>query len=77
MPKFSVRGVWQQWRESYPLEGGKSDRPITVFTGVRSLALIVLVVLIAQVLVSTWTSFWTKTSSCRRSGAFQEILAAS
>ena len=39
MPKFSVRGVWQRWRESYPLEGGKSDRPITVFTGVRSLGL--------------------------------------
>lgn len=34
MPKFSVRGVWQRWRESYPNDASKSDEAITVFTGV-------------------------------------------
>lgn len=34
MPKFSVRGVWQRWRESYPAEGTKAEDAITVFTGV-------------------------------------------
>lgn len=34
MPKFSVKGVWQRWRESYPAEGTKADDAITVFTGV-------------------------------------------
>lgn len=34
MPKFSVRGIWQRWRESYPTEGSKPDDAITVFTGV-------------------------------------------
>lgn len=35
MPKFSVRGVWQRWRESYPNDGSKNDEAITVFTGVQ------------------------------------------
>lgn len=34
MPKFSVRGIWQRWRESYPKDGSKVDDTITVFTGV-------------------------------------------
>lgn len=34
MPKFSVRGIWQRWRESYPTKGNKADDAITVFTGV-------------------------------------------
>lgn len=34
MPKFSVRGIWQRWRESYPTNGTKADDCITVFTGV-------------------------------------------
>ncbi|VAH79971.1 unnamed protein product [Triticum turgidum subsp. durum] len=34
MPKFSVRGVWQRWCESYPNHGSKNDEAITVFTGV-------------------------------------------
>ena len=34
MPKFSVRGIWQRWRESYPKDGTKIDDAITVFTGV-------------------------------------------
>lgn len=34
MPKFSVRGIWQRLRESYPINGKKADDAITVFTGV-------------------------------------------
>lgn len=34
MPKFSVRGIWQRWRESYPVVQTKADDAITVFTGV-------------------------------------------
>lgn len=34
MPKFSVRGIWQRWRESYPVGQTKADDAITVFTGV-------------------------------------------
>lgn len=34
MPKFSVRGIWQRWRESHPKDGTKVDDAITVFTGV-------------------------------------------
>lgn len=34
LPKFSVRGVWQRWRESYPTDGSKAEDAITVFTGV-------------------------------------------
>jgi hypothetical protein len=34
MPKFSVRGIWQRWRESYPVDGTKANGAITVFTGV-------------------------------------------
>lgn len=34
MPKFSVRGIWQRWRESYPMNGNKAVDAITVFTGV-------------------------------------------
>ncbi|CAI8601153.1 unnamed protein product [Vicia faba] len=37
LPKFSVRGVWQRWRESYPNEGSKADDAITVFTGVPTI----------------------------------------
>lgn len=37
MPKFSVRGVWQRWRESYPKDGNKADDAITVFTGVPTI----------------------------------------
>lgn len=34
MPKFSVSGIWQRWRESYQKDGTKLDDAITVFTGV-------------------------------------------
>lgn len=37
MPKFSVRGIWQRWRESYPKDGSKLDDAITVFTGVPTM----------------------------------------
>lgn len=37
MPKFSVRGVWQRWRESYPTAGSKSENAITAFTGVPTM----------------------------------------
>ncbi|XP_051147815.1 probable CoA ligase CCL8 [Andrographis paniculata] len=37
MPKFSVRGIWQRWRESYPIDGNKSDDAISVFTGVPTM----------------------------------------
>ncbi|KAI3766613.1 hypothetical protein L2E82_16678 [Cichorium intybus] len=37
MPKFSVRGIWQRWRESYPNDGSKLDDAITVFTGVPTM----------------------------------------
>ncbi|XP_071731897.1 probable CoA ligase CCL8 [Rutidosis leptorrhynchoides] len=37
MPKFSVRGIWQRWRESYPEDGTKLDDAITVFTGVPTM----------------------------------------
>lgn len=37
LPKFSVRGVWQRWRESYPSDGTKSHDAITVFTGVPTI----------------------------------------
>ncbi|KAM7480471.1 hypothetical protein LguiA_028684 [Lonicera macranthoides] len=37
MPKFSVRGIWQRWRESYPKDGVKADDAITVFTGVPTM----------------------------------------
>ncbi|XP_022721440.1 malonate--CoA ligase-like isoform X2 [Durio zibethinus] len=37
MPKFSVRGIWQRWRESYPMNGTKADDAITVFTGVPTM----------------------------------------
>ncbi|XP_044495163.1 probable CoA ligase CCL8 isoform X2 [Mangifera indica] len=37
MSKFSVRGIWQRWRESYPLNGIKSGDAITVFTGVPTM----------------------------------------
>lgn len=36
IPKFSVRGIWQRWRESYPANGTKADDSITVFTGVSN-----------------------------------------
>ncbi|KAL3700693.1 hypothetical protein R1sor_018715 [Riccia sorocarpa] len=34
LPKFSTSGVWQRWRDSYPLGGEPADSPITAFTGV-------------------------------------------
>ncbi|CAN4088969.1 unnamed protein product [Withania somnifera] len=37
MPKFSVRGIWQRWRECYPKDGAKEDNAITVFTGVPTM----------------------------------------
>ncbi|OMO54048.1 AMP-dependent synthetase/ligase [Corchorus capsularis] len=37
MQKFSVRGIWQRWRESYPINGTKADDAITVFTGVPTM----------------------------------------
>nr|XP_016466563.1 PREDICTED: malonate--CoA ligase-like isoform X1 [Nicotiana tabacum] len=37
VPKFSVRGIWQRWRESYPTDGTKIDNAITVFTGVPTM----------------------------------------
>ncbi|CAN4115719.1 unnamed protein product [Withania somnifera] len=37
VPKFSVRGIWQRWRESYPMDGTKRDNAITVFTGVPTM----------------------------------------
>ncbi|KAL6845193.1 hypothetical protein ACP4OV_024688 [Aristida adscensionis] len=37
MPKFSVRGVWQRWRESYPSDARRNDEAITVFTGVPTM----------------------------------------
>lgn len=33
MPKFSVRGIWQRWRECQ-VNGNKTADAITVFTGV-------------------------------------------
>ncbi|KAM1275131.1 hypothetical protein ACFX2H_024801 [Malus domestica] len=37
MPKFSVRGIWQRWREAYPINGSNADDGITVFTGVPTM----------------------------------------
>ncbi|KAL4194026.1 hypothetical protein AMTRI_Chr05g66680 [Amborella trichopoda] len=37
LPKFTVRGIWQRWRESYPRDGSKADDAITVFTGVPTM----------------------------------------
>ncbi|KAK6125006.1 hypothetical protein DH2020_041280 [Rehmannia glutinosa] len=37
MPKFSVRGIWQRWRESYPKDQTKADDAVTVFTGVPTM----------------------------------------
>ncbi|KAG0601631.1 hypothetical protein M758_11G127500 [Ceratodon purpureus] len=37
MPKFSVSGIWQRWRDSYPKEGESADLPTTVFTGVPTM----------------------------------------
>ncbi|KNA22452.1 hypothetical protein SOVF_033320 [Spinacia oleracea] len=37
MPKFSVSGIWQRWRESYPTDGTKVDSAVTVFTGVPTM----------------------------------------
>lgn len=34
MPKFSVRGLWERWRESYPGNETKANDAVTVFTGV-------------------------------------------
>ncbi|KAH9714288.1 Malonate--CoA ligase [Citrus sinensis] len=37
MPKFSVRGIWQRWRESYPVNGNRAGEAITAFTGVPTM----------------------------------------
>jgi malonyl-CoA/methylmalonyl-CoA synthetase len=37
IPKFSVSGIWQRWRESYPNDASKNDEAITVFTGVPTM----------------------------------------
>ncbi|KAM1017079.1 hypothetical protein TB2_046513 [Malus domestica] len=37
MPKFSVREIWQRWREAYPVSGSNADDGITVFTGVPTM----------------------------------------
>ncbi|CAM6018214.1 unnamed protein product [Sphagnum balticum] len=37
MPKFSTRGVWQRWCESYASEGKKVEPNITVFSGVPTM----------------------------------------
>ncbi|KAH7547263.1 hypothetical protein FEM48_Zijuj01G0291300 [Ziziphus jujuba var. spinosa] len=37
LPKFSVRGIWQRWRESYPINGNKTGGGITLFTGVPTM----------------------------------------
>ncbi|WCJ40802.1 Malonate--CoA ligase [Euphorbia peplus] len=37
MTKFSVRGIWQRWRESFPANGSKADNALTVFTGVPTM----------------------------------------
>ncbi|KAG6480822.1 hypothetical protein ZIOFF_057409 [Zingiber officinale] len=37
MPKFSVRGVWQRWCDSYPKDGNTAEDAITVFTGVPTM----------------------------------------
>ncbi|XP_057248040.1 probable CoA ligase CCL8 isoform X2 [Beta vulgaris subsp. vulgaris] len=37
MAKFSVSGIWQRWRESYPKDGIKADDAVTVFTGVPTM----------------------------------------
>ncbi|KAL3322226.1 hypothetical protein AABB24_039726 [Solanum stoloniferum] len=37
VPKFSVRGIWQRWRESYPTDGTIMDNATTVFTGVPTM----------------------------------------
>ncbi|CAA2974524.1 malonate-- ligase [Olea europaea subsp. europaea] len=37
MPKFSVRGIWQRWRESYLSDETEAEDAITVFTGVPTL----------------------------------------
>ncbi|GFP96008.1 malonate--coa ligase [Phtheirospermum japonicum] len=37
IPKFTVRGIWQRWRESYPKDQTKADDAITAFTGVPTM----------------------------------------
>ncbi|KAK3005547.1 hypothetical protein RJ639_015972 [Escallonia herrerae] len=37
MPKFSVRGIWQRWLESYPKDGKMVEDAVTVFTGVPTM----------------------------------------
>ncbi|EOA30153.1 hypothetical protein CARUB_v10013261mg [Capsella rubella] len=37
LPKFSVSGIWRRWRESYPVNAGKTEDAITVFTGVPTM----------------------------------------
>ncbi|KAI5073446.1 hypothetical protein GOP47_0011459 [Adiantum capillus-veneris] len=37
LPKFSVKGVWKRWMESYPSEGVKGSNATTVFTGVPTM----------------------------------------
>lgn len=37
LPKFSVKGVWKRWSDSYPSEGVKGENATTVFTGVPTM----------------------------------------
>ncbi|KAJ7557347.1 hypothetical protein O6H91_05G123100 [Diphasiastrum complanatum] len=37
MPKFSVSGIWQRWRDSYSNDGSEAADAITVFTGVPTM----------------------------------------
>lgn len=37
LPKFSVRGVWKTWSDSYSITGPKAANAITVFTGVPTM----------------------------------------
>lgn len=34
LPKFSVSGIWNRWKDSYPREGVRGHLSTTVFTGV-------------------------------------------
>ncbi|KAH9304262.1 hypothetical protein KI387_008666, partial [Taxus chinensis] len=37
LPKFSAREVWKRWIKSYPSDGNKGEKTITVFTGVPTM----------------------------------------
>ncbi|XP_073397026.1 malonate--CoA ligase isoform X2 [Physcomitrium patens] len=37
LPKFSVSGIWNRWKDSYPREGVRGHLSTTVFTGVPTM----------------------------------------